>query len=62
MMNILITLLIMLIVFGIIWYVVTLLPIVEPFKSIALAIVGLILVVYLLGVLFGGMPLPIVLR
>jgi len=45
----LISLLIMVIVFGLLWYLVMLLPIPDPFKTIAQVIVVLICILALLG-------------
>jgi membrane protein YdbS with pleckstrin-like domain len=56
MLNLLVTLLIILIVIGVLWYIMGLLPIPQPIKNIALAIIGLIFVIWLLGIAFGGLP------
>lgn len=51
----LISLLIVLIVFGVIFYIVNnLLPIAQPFKNIALAVVCIILLVWLLSLIGVG--------
>lgn len=51
----LITLLIALIVFGVIFYIVNnLLPIAQPFKNVALAVVCVILIVWLLSLVGVG--------
>lgn len=56
----LIYVIVLLLIFGVIWYVIDLLPITPPnFKQIIKAIVGLILVLILLGMLFGGIPMPV---
>jgi len=60
--NILVTLLIFVLVIGAVYYLITLLPIPEPFKSIAVAIVILIFVVWLLSILLGGASWPAIIR
>lgn len=53
----LINLLILLIIFGVIWYIIDLLPIIPPqFKLIAKAIIGVILLLILLSMLGGYAP------
>jgi len=49
----LVHLLILVIILGVIWYVVTLVPIPPPFKNVALVIIGAIAVIYLISLLFG---------
>jgi len=58
MIDFLISLVILCIVFGLIYYIVTLLPLPEPFKKIATIAVLLIFVLVLLGSLVGGISLP----
>lgn len=48
-MSFLVHLLVFILVAGLIYYVITLLPIPQPFKNVALAILCLILVIILLG-------------
>lgn len=55
-MAFLITLFILVIVFGLLFWLVGLLPIDPKFKQVAQVILILFLVLYLLGVLFGGFP------
>jgi hypothetical protein len=62
MINLLIFIIVMCIVFGLIYYAVTLLPLPEPFKNIAVIAVLLIFVLVLLGALFGGVPVPVVIK
>jgi hypothetical protein len=63
MINVLITLFILVLVGSILWYVVvTLVPIGQPFKNILLAILALIFVLVLLGMVFGGLPMPVLIR
>jgi len=59
MLSLLITLLILCLVLGLVWYVVTLLPLPAPFKNIALAIIAVIAAIYLLSILLGAAPLPV---
>lgn len=51
----LITLLVVVIIIGILFYVLSILPIPQPFKNIAYCVLGLIAVVWLLG-LIGVVP------
>lgn len=62
MINTLIYLLILCITFGLIYYIVTLLPLPQPFKNVAIIIVVLIMVLILLGVLLGAVPLTPLVR
>jgi hypothetical protein len=49
--------LVAILVIGLIYYLITLLPVAQPFKNIALVIVIVIAIVYLLGFVgFGGGP------
>lgn len=54
--SFLIWLLILLIIFGVIWYILDLLPIPQPPKNIIKIVVGLILVLILLAQLGGYVP------
>jgi hypothetical protein len=54
----LVYLIVLCIVFGLLYYVVTLLPLPEPFKTIAIVLVLVVFILVLLGVLFGGINLP----
>lgn len=59
-MGLLLSLFILVIVFGLLYWLVTLLPIPEPAKKIALAILIVFCVIYLLSFLFGLAPgLPV---
>jgi hypothetical protein len=50
----------MVIVLGLIYWVVTLLPLPEPFKQIAVVIVVVVCLLYLLSLLFGmAQPFPV---
>jgi hypothetical protein len=54
--SILLSLLMMVLIFGAIYWVVGLLPFPEPFRKIALAIIGIIFLIYLIGMLLGAAP------
>jgi len=56
--DFLIYLIILCIVFGLIYYIVTLLPLPEPFKKIAVIAVLLIFLLVILGALVGYVPMP----
>lgn len=59
-MGLLFSVLIMVIIFGLLYWIVGLLPFPEPFKQIALVIIGVIFLLYLLGLLFGyASPFPV---
>jgi hypothetical protein len=49
----LVSLLILVVILGVVWYIATLLPIPEPFKKIAMIIIALIALLWVLGLLFG---------
>lgn len=55
-MALLFTLLVLVIVLGLVYWAITLLPLPEPFKNIALVILILVCVIYLLAFLFGAAP------
>lgn len=54
MVSLLITLLVACLIAGIIYWIVGLLPIPAPFKNIVMAVLGLILVLWLISYFFGG--------
>lgn len=56
-MPFLFSILIMVIIFGLVYWIVGLLPLPEPFKQIALVIIGVFFLLYLLGMLFGAAPI-----
>jgi hypothetical protein len=58
MIDFLIYLVVLCIVFGLVYYIVTLLPIPQPFKNVAVIAVLLIFLLVLLGALFGTVTLP----
>jgi hypothetical protein len=50
----------LIIVLGLIYWIITILPIPEPFKKIVLVIIAVICLLYLLSLLFGmAGPLPL---
>lgn len=55
-MDILIHLLIVAVVFGLVFYVLQLLPLAEPWGRLVRVIVGIIAVLYVLSLLFGLLP------
>jgi hypothetical protein len=57
MIALLIWILVLCLVFGVIFYVIQLLPLPPPFGTIALAIVGLIFVLVLVSAVLGEIPL-----
>lgn len=59
-MPFLFSLLVLIVILGLIYWVVSVLPIPEPFKQIALVIIVVICLLYLLSMLFGmAAPFPI---
>jgi len=54
-MDLLLQLLIVLIIVGVIYWIVTLLPLPHPFPTIVYIVLGAIVLIYLLNVLFGFM-------
>jgi hypothetical protein len=59
MIELLLTLLILVLIFGLIWWVFTsLIPLPDPFSKIAQVIIALIFILLLVGILFGGIPTP----
>ena len=58
MISLLVTLIVFCIVGGLLYWLVTLLPLPEPFKTIIIVCVVLIFILVLLGFLFGGIDMP----
>jgi len=56
--NILITILILGLVFGLIWWVLDQIALPAPFKLAAQVVLGIIMVILLLSMLFGGVNVP----
>jgi heme A synthase len=60
-MPFLFSLLVLVVILGLAYWCVTLLPIPPPFKQVALVIIIVICLLYLLGILFGAVaPFPVV--
>ncbi len=58
MISLLITLIVFCIVAGLIYWLLTMLPLPEPFKMIVMCAFILILILLLIGFLFGGIEMP----
>jgi hypothetical protein len=58
-MDLLITLLIYVLIFGLLYWAITLLPLPEPFKQLALVIFVIIVILLLVNVLLGVVPLRV---
>jgi len=58
MIDFLIYIIILCILFGLVYYIVSLLPLPDPFKNIAIIAVLLIFLLIILGALLGHVPLP----
>lgn len=56
--NILITILILGLVFGLVWWVLGQIPLPPPFMLAAQVVLGIIMVILLLSMLFGGINVP----
>ncbi len=56
-MELLVSLLIVVLILGVLFYVIQLLPLPEPWRMIVILIVALIVIIYLLRLLLG-VPLP----
>lgn len=60
MINLLVTLLVLILIFGLIWWVFTsIIPLPAPFAQVAQVVIVLIFVLLLLGIFFGGVNLPV---
>lgn len=59
MINLLVSLLILAIVAGLLWWAITMLPLPAPFAQIVRVVFVLIIVLVLLGVLFGNVQVPV---
>lgn len=60
MLNSLLTLLILVLVFGLVWWIfTTLVPLPEPFAKIAQVLIAVIFLVLLFTVFFGGIDMPV---
>ena len=59
MINALVTILVLALLFGVVWWIVTaLLPLPEPFARVAQGVIALIFLLLIIGVFFGGVELP----
>jgi len=58
MINLLISIVILCVVGGLLYWLVSLLPLPEPFPAIIRVCVVLIMILLLLGVVFGGVDIP----
>ncbi len=56
--GLLVAVLIFGLIFWMIWYLIGIIPLPEPFKTVAMVVLGLIGVILLLGLLFGQVNLP----
>lgn len=56
--NLLLTIIILGLVFGLLWWVLDQIPLPAPFKTAAQVVLGLLMVVLLLSMLFGGVHVP----
>jgi len=56
MVSILISLLILVIIGGLIWYIIGIIPMTPQIRTVVQVIVGLIFILYLLGMLTGQVP------
>lgn len=58
MINLLVSLIVLCIIFGLIYWLFTMLPIPEPFVSVIRVCVILVFILLLLGIMFGGIYMP----
>ena len=59
MLNALVTLLVLILIFGVVWWIFTsLVPIPAQFQQMAKIVIALIFLLILIGVFFGGIDLP----
>lgn len=58
MIDLLVWIVILCLVFGLIYYIVTLIPLPDPFKTVAVIAVLVIFLIVLLSALLGGVPMP----
>lgn len=57
--SLLVTVLVLVLIGGVVWWILTLVPLPEPFGKIAQIVVALIFVLVLLGVVFGQISIPV---
>ena len=58
--GLLVTILVLVLIGGVLWWVVSLIPLPAPFGTVVQVVLGLIFVLVLLGVIFGGISVPLV--
>ena len=56
-MNLLISLLVFALVAGLIYWLLTILPIPEPFRKFVMAVFVVLCIIWLIGTFFGGFPM-----
>lgn len=56
--SLLVTILILALIFSLVWWVLGQMPIPAPFRMVVNAILGLIAIIVLLSMLFGGINVP----
>jgi heme A synthase len=56
--GLLVAVLIFVLVFWLIWWVIGMIPLPEPFKTVATVVLGIIGVILLLSLLFGSVQIP----
>jgi hypothetical protein len=58
--NLLVTLLVLVLVFGLIWWLFTsIVTLPAPFAKVAQVLIAVIFIVLLLGIVFGGVDVPV---
>lgn len=57
--GLLITIIILALVFYLVYWIVGQIPLPPPFKTVVTVIIGLLAVIILLGLLFGGISIPV---
>jgi heme A synthase len=57
--SLLITLLVLALVFSVVWWILGQMPIPQPFRWVVNAVLGIICLIVLLGMLTGGINVPI---
>lgn len=58
--NLIVTIIVIALVFGLVWWVLSQMPLPEPFRMVVNVLIGLLAVVILLGLLFGGVSVPLI--
>jgi len=56
--NLLVTIIVIALIFGLVWWVLGQMPLPEPFRMVINVVLGLICILVLLGLVFGGINLP----